>query len=388
MMLLVAGETAAQPVAGGAAEATPVAGSAPAAGVDAATNAVPTPSADLLATTAAPTPALTLPSPAQAIGNAALVPADGESSTVPATRSPWIDLAPTRLVDRIWQQPRHDNRLAAGLTLGGIYAGFTTWTYFAWYRKHKPLSQFRWGGDGLFDDKSYAGGADKLGHMWATMGLGRAGTELLNQWGGFDRLTSNIVSTALAETLFLLIEVKDGFYYELSLGDLVGNTAGAALGFAFSQWPRLDEMFDFRVEYWPSTQYRRQFKNGNVNIAEDYSGETYLAAFHFGAIHTLRDHKYGLWSRFVDVTVGFGTRGYKPTNPGIEYPREQHLSVGLSLNAQGLFDWLLDGRKSRAARTTRAITHGVFEVFNVPFTAVPVIKNIHTATGPVNMGGA
>lgn len=302
--------------------------------------------------------------------------------------SPWLDLAPNHVMDHMWQKPNPNNKLAAALTLGGIYAGFTTWTYFAWYRKHKPLSQFRWGGDGLFSERSYAGGADKLGHMWATMGLARAGTELLNQWGGYDRLTSNIIGTALSEALFILIEVKDGFYYEMSMGDLIGDTAGAALAFAMSQWPRFDELFDLRVEYWPSTQYRRQFKNGNINIAEDYSGETYLAALHLGAIHQLRDHRWGTWSRFVDLTVGFGTRGYKPTNPGVTYPREQLLSFGVSLNAQGLFDWLFEGRKSRAARVTRKITHGLFEVFNVPFTSVPVIELKNTATGPVDMGGA
>ncbi len=366
MTLLAADEAAAQP---------------------AQTNANTDANTDANATTnSAATP--TLPSPEIAVARSAAAHDDGASSSATAAPSPWIEQAPSRLVDRMWQHPPADHRLAAGLTLGGLYAGFTTWTYFAWYRKHKPLSEFRWGGDGLFDDRSYAGGADKLGHMWATMSLGRAGTELLHQWGGYKRLTANIVSTALAETLFFLIEVKDGFYYELSLGDLAGNTMGAALGFAFSQWPRLDELFDFRVEYWPSAQYRRQFEHGNINIAEDYSGETYLAAFHLGAIHALRDHKYGLWSRFVDVTVGFGSRGYKPTNPGVDYPHEQHLSFGLSLNAQGLFDWLLAGRKSRAAHKTRVITHGIFEVFNVPFSSVPLIEYIHTATGPIDMGGA
>ncbi|HET9625469.1 MAG TPA: DUF2279 domain-containing protein, partial [Kofleriaceae bacterium] len=76
-----------------------------------------------------------------------------------------------------------DHKLAAALTLGGVYAAFTTWTYFAWYRKHKPLDQFKVGGDGWFGDRTYAGGADKLGHAWATMSLGRVGTEMLHQWG-------------------------------------------------------------------------------------------------------------------------------------------------------------------------------------------------------------
>ena len=67
--------------------------------------------------------------------------------------TPWIDLGtspiagPAEPVEPA-ASPEPDHKLAAALTLGGLYAGFTTWTYFAWYRKHKPLSQFKWGGDG------------------------------------------------------------------------------------------------------------------------------------------------------------------------------------------------------------------------------------------------
>src|SRR5688572_33432502 len=55
--------------------------------------------------------------------------------------SPWIDLAPNKLLSEIAardDKPRvpsaRRRKLAASLTLGGLYAGFSTWTYFAWYR--------------------------------------------------------------------------------------------------------------------------------------------------------------------------------------------------------------------------------------------------------------
>lgn len=283
--------------------------------------------------------------------------------------------------------PTGDHKLAAALTLGGIYAGFTTWTYFAWYRKHKALGEFRWGGDGWLGLQTYAGGADKFGHAWATMSLARVGTELLNQWGGYDRVRSTLVATALSELLFLGVEVKDGFFYEFSFSDATGDTLGALAAAAFSLWPRLDELLDYRVEYWPSTEYRRQFDGGNVNIAEDYSGETYLLALHLGAIHALRDQSWGGWTRFVDVAAGFGTRGYKPDPPSRmlpDYQHHQNLYLGVSLNAQGLFDWLLGGRSEPA----RKITHGLFEVFNAPFTFVPVLEESRSPTGTVMQGGA
>ena len=298
--------------------------------------------------------------------------------------TPWIDLGLSLSVSALEEPPPGDHKLAAALTLGGIYVGFTTWTYFAWYRKHKPLSQFRWGGDGWLGAKTYAGGADKFGHAWATMGLARAGTELLHQWGGFDKLTSTLVGTTLSELLFVGVEVKDGFYYEFSFSDVTGDTLGALSALALSLSPRLDELFDYRVEYWPSHEYRHQFDGGNVNIAEDYSGETYVLALHLGGLHTLRDTRWGGFTRFVDLAVGYGTRGYKPDPPGGEpdYKHRQELSIGLSLNVQGLSDWLFEGR----SRPGKKIGHGMFEVFNVGY--VPLLEWQKVPSGTVMMGGA
>jgi hypothetical protein len=312
--------------------------------------------------------------------------------------SPWIDLSPSTVLEHDADQPREDHKVASLITLGGAYVGFTTWTYLAWYRKHKPLSQFKWGGDGWLGDTTYAGGADKFGHAWATMSLARGGTELLNQWGGFDRIPAAAISTGLAELLFIGVEVKDGFYYEFSFSDATGDTLGAIAAFALSVWPRLDELFDYRVQYFPSQMYLRKVDGSSPcpvggcsrwNIAEDYSGETYLLAFHLGGIHALRDMKYGVWTRFVDLAVGFDTRNYKPT-PDAELnltPRQQ-LFVGVSLNAQGLFDYLLEGRPSRPARVTRKITHGMFEIFNLPFTTLRGPEYSHVPNGTPATDGA
>jgi hypothetical protein len=306
-----------------------------------------------------------------------------------AIPTPWIDLGTSPIAGAVEPQAASssdsdDHKLAAALTLGGSYIAFTTWTYFAWYRKHKPLSQFKWGGDGWFGADTYAGGADKLGHAWATMNFARLGTELLHQWGGFDKLTSTLVGTALSEALFIGIEVKDGFFYEFSFSDVTGDTLGALAAVALSLSPRLDELFDYRVEYWPSHEYRRQFDGGNVNVAEDYSGETYVLALHLGGLHALRDASWGGWSRFVDVAVGYGTRGYKPDPPGGEpdYAHRQELSIGVSLNLQGVSDWLFEGR----SRPGKQIGHALFEAFNVGY--LPAVQWQRSPTGTVMMGGA
>src|SRR5258706_9743783 len=90
------------------------------------------------------------------------------------------------------------------------------------------------------------------------MSLARLGTAMLDDWGGYDRRTASIISTALSEALFIGVEVKDGFFYEFSFSDATGDTLGALAALALDNFPRLDELFDFRVQYWPSTMYLRK----------------------------------------------------------------------------------------------------------------------------------
>jgi hypothetical protein len=304
--------------------------------------------------------------------------------------SPWIDLAPAKVLHAT-TEPVDDHRVASAIEFGSIYTAFSIWAYFAWYRNHPELDPTKdhFGGDGWFGKTTYAGGADKFGHAWATMALARGGTAILDH-GGWNHTGATLVSAFMADMLFLGVEVKDYYYYEFSPGDFTLDTAGALAAVALDLWPRLDELVDFRVQYFPSSQYLHNLDPSSqcsmhvagqpscsrLNIAEDYSGETYLLAFHLGGIHALRDAKYGAWSQFVDVVGGFDSRHYKPPEQDPNVVRSQQWFLGVSLNAQGLFDYLLPEHS-----TARKITHGLFEVFNLPYTAVPVIDvTRHTTT--------
>ena len=328
---------------------------------------------------------------------------DPNGAITASETSPWIDVAPAAVLSGNDHEPRaRDHRLATGLTLAGLYAGFWGWAYIAWYRNAPEKDMHDIGRDGWFGVNTYAGGADKLGHAWATMVLARGGTALLAA-GGWDRDRSAIVSAVLANALFLGVEWKDYYYYEFSPADFTFNTLGAIAAVALDMSPRLDELVDFRVEYWPSRQYRHNLLNSDSpcakrtpgqpscsrwNVAEDYSGETYLLAFHLGGIHSLRDWKYGWWSRFVDVSLGFETRNYKPPPTLLggnmlenSVTRSQRLFFGVGLNLQGVVDHLLPQRSK-----LRKVGHGVFEVLTPPVT-LPVIDGVRTTTTP-GMGGA
>jgi hypothetical protein len=285
-------------------------------------------------------------------------------------------------------EPSPWRKRGAALTLGGIYTGFAVWSYIAWYQM--PTHEFLFDGDPSdgkayrsfwLGSKTYAGGADKLGHMWSTYALARAGTEILRA-GGFDDFEASLIGAGASETLFLLVEIVDGYHYVFSTGDLAFNTLGAALAVVQSNYPQVDDMIDFRVEYWPSKAYR---DHTDADFAEDYSGQTFHVAFHLGSIPALQRSRWSTWSRFVDVDLGFKTRGYKPDPPWEvtdempDYEMQQTLSLGVALNLQGVFDYLLEDR----APTARRLTHGAFEIFTPPYTTLPVASTSRSPTGPI-----
>ena len=288
--------------------------------------------------------------------------------------------------------PKEDHRLSSAIEFGSIYTAFTIWAYFAWYRNHPELdpNKDHFGGDGWFGKKTYAGGADKFGHAWATMTLARGGTAILDH-GGWNHTRSAILSAFMADALFFGVEVKDYYFYEFSPGDFTMDTAGALLALALDLSPRLDELIVFRVQYWPSPQYLHNLDPSSpcskhikgmpscsrLNIAEDYSGETYLLALHLNGLHA-----FGPWANFVDVVGGFDSRHYKPPELPPDITRTQQWFLGVSLNAQGMFDYLLPHHS-----TWRKVTHGLFEVTNLPGTTVPLIDTtLHTNTA--TEGGA
>ncbi|HVV86186.1 MAG TPA: DUF2279 domain-containing protein [Kofleriaceae bacterium] len=299
--------------------------------------------------------------------------------------SPWLDAGPPPP----WMSPvaasgPADHRARSMVTLGGIYAAFATWMYFAWYYDKPRLSGFEVGGDGWFGDTTYAGGSDKLGHTWANMALTRGGAELLRS-GGWSPRHAAVISAALSWSLFLFVEIKDGFYYEMSPGDLTSNTIGALLGATLTEWPALDRLIDFRVEYWPSAEYRAivggsfvgSERVNSVNIAEDYSGQTYFLALHLGAVPHPKGTPRWLDDAldYVDVGVGFHSSKYKPDPPPEPpYIRRQELFLGATIDLQHVVDRALGGRRSRAAHVGRAIGHGLLEIFSPPYSILPAVS--------------
>src|SRR3569832_1288042 len=138
--------------------------------------------------------------------------------------------------------PPAPHRAAAALALGGAYVTWGIAEWFALYQ-NKPRLPFSVGSEGWFSDTSYAGGADKFGHMWANLTYSRIGTDVL-RLGGWDTLPASIASASLSFGFFFLVEVKDGLFHVFSYSDLAGNAAGDLLAIAMENFPALDAALD------------------------------------------------------------------------------------------------------------------------------------------------
>jgi hypothetical protein len=276
--------------------------------------------------------------------------------------------------------PPRDYRVASGLGLTGAYVSLGTWMWFAWYKDQPKLPEYKFGGDGWFGSSTYAGGSDKLGHFWSNLMVSRLGTEVLRM-GGWDSVPSSLIASGLCLAAFTLVEVNDGYYTEFSPSDLTANGLGALAAVAMSNWPALDNAIDFRVQWFPSAHFRR---SPSPDVAEDYSGQTYLLAYKPRSVRAIREARSPVrLLGFVNPVLGFQSRNFKPAPPpGDTAPRTQTGFLGVTLDMQVIIATTLGGHSTAGARITRSIGHGLFEAFNLPYSTVPVVSVSRSRAAP------
>jgi hypothetical protein len=210
-----------------------------------------------------------------------------------------------------------------------------------------------------FGQDTYAGGADKFGHMYSTY----VGTRLLTrafEWAGHGRDKAAWLAAATTWGAMLAVETGDGFSsrYRFSKEDLVMNTLGTGLGLLLEKNPELDKVLDFRLLYRSSDDARRL---NQVDIVDDHSGQTKLFIAKACGIPALRKIEP---LRYLELAVGYGSRGYEP-NAGGE--RSRHIYYGISLNIAEILGASVF-RESAGSRTQK-ISNGILEFVQLPGTA-------------------
>jgi hypothetical protein len=276
-----------------------------------------------------------------------------------------------------------DRRVSAA-SVAAVYGAFATWAYFAWFRGANEQPFFfetEWAQENPFALRTYAGGADKWGHGWASYALTRGTTELLIA-GGWRRFPSSLVAAALAGAVLTVQEVKDGPVWGFEVGDVAADLSGAALGAVMETVPALDRLLDFRLRYFPSADFRklagaRFWSRGDgIDIAQDYSGMSFQLALHLGALPGATAQPWLLWMSWVDVIAGFETRGYSPApTPRVHAPY-QRWYLGVGIDMQHVLDALVRPGK------LRSFGRGFFEVLSLPGTDLRLGDVRRTWTDP------
>jgi hypothetical protein len=303
----------------------------------------------------------------------ALSPSATESVPPPPTKE---TLPPPPLKDTgfPWQ------KAGSVAIVGGIYGTAWAWVSAAWWTRKGDATGFTFMNEGAFSLDTYAGGADKMGHYYAAYLMNRGFAGIL-EWGGFPRTGSIITATALTTAFLTAVEYKDAYHlrYGWSWGDIIANSSGQGVALALMLVPPLDEMLSTKIMYFPSSDFFHALStDGPLNTPEDYTGQTYLFSYHLGSLPFVKRNKDLSALRYVDLSVGYGTRGYKPIPDPPEVVR-QELSLGFSVNFQRVFDELL-WPKHGLPSTGVQVMHFVNEVYQPPYTRVPLVTL--TRTGP------
>ncbi|MGA7799483.1 MAG: DUF2279 domain-containing protein [Gammaproteobacteria bacterium] len=237
-----------------------------------------------------------------------------------------------------------------GAAAVGIY-GATTW----W--KAGVGGHFRSTDEGWFAQDTYAGGADKLGHLYSAY----VGTRLLTrgyQWAGNDRRRSMRLAAATTLGTLMAVELMDGFSkeYRFSLQDAVMNAVGTGMGLVLEQHPQLDNLIGFRLRYWPS-------EGAAFDPVDNYSGQTYLFVLKAEGIPQLEHYPL---LRYLELAVGYGSRGYESTNPA---GHSRHVYYGLTLNlSRVLNDTVFRGE--RRASTAQHVADTFLKFVQLPGTTL------------------
>lgn len=221
-------------------------------------------------------------------------------------------------------------------------------------------SRLRTANEGWFGQDTYAGGADKLGHLY----MNYVSTRLFARafaWAGNEPEQSVRLAALLALSTFTAVEVLDGFSknWSFSKEDVIMNAAGVGTALLLERNPALDRALDLRFLYRSSREGGKGF-----DPFGDYSGQTYLLVVKGSGIPALRNHPL---LRYVELAVGYGTRGYSNSAAVGSDQRSRNVYAGVSLNLSELLNGTVF-RDSAEERRAQRLTNTFLEFVQVPGT--------------------
>ncbi len=254
--------------------------------------------------------------------------------------------------------------LISGFVLSTALYGATAW----W---KDSSSEFQVRHEGWFGKDTPNGGADKLGHAYSfyvSTRLMKSGFE----WAGYKPIKAAQLAGITSATLSIGVEIMDGFTekYGFSNEDMIMNLSGIGIGVLLESYPHIDKLIDVRLQYWPSDDAKRL---NDYDPLADYSGQTYLLIAKASGVPILRKYKL---LRYLELAVGYGTRGYQPTDGTGMQPTERNVYYGLSLNLSQLLSDTVFKNQQIEKNHIQKVTKNVLEYLQMPGTALLFKNNL------------
>ncbi len=220
--------------------------------------------------------------------------------------------------------------------------GLATWDY--------GSSGFHTANEGMFGEDSKYGGADKLGHFWATYAFSDALTGLYAGWGYDSRKANNYgaLSAFLVQSAMELGDAtseSQGFSWD----DILMDGIGALTSILMERYPELDRKIDFRVEYIFNVEVN--------NIFDDYSNQYYSMVLKLDGFDAIENS----FLKYLEFSAGYYSRGYD--NDEVE--KNRSFFAGISLNFSRFFyqqDWNKTGK--------------ILEYWQMPYTSLKVSHDL------------
>jgi hypothetical protein len=274
------------------------------------------------------------------------------------------------------EEEEEANPLIVAGTSTAIVAIIAAWGWGAWWNEGFKTFHFR--ETGFLGHETYAGGADKLGHMYGTYLSAKATTKLYLALG--MRQTGAALLSAGAVTLVSNgIELADGFTsFGFEYGDVVFNTLGTIAALASDLSPEFHAMFGMRIAYVPSRDFLANEKTF-IKWINDYTGMLFYLDLKLKGVFEAFGEDPGL-ARYLITGVVWGSERYSPVRVESERRRSLGVHVGVSL-PQILRD-VYEGDQGVEAFAT------FFDYYAVPFLSVALINDLNSGEWILNFGVA
>lgn len=149
---------------------------------------------------------------------------------------------------------------------------------------------------------------DKLGHVFSSYQIGRAGATILN-WSGVSEKNQLIYGSTLGFAFLTSVEVLDGFSEEwgFSWADMAANAAGTGLYVGQELlWneQRITLKYSFHQTKYASQRPDKLGKGLLEEALKDYNGQTYWLSANLQSF--FRDSSVPKW---LNIAVGYGADG-------------------------------------------------------------------------------